>query len=261
MHGYPRRSQFAHEAFIPSHFNFRPNYKGSTSYYELANEERSFTSTKLTRHRRSLGSAWAMEWREEVKLKHSQVNRPIYWKNSLVLRYYSFEKTWMSDWFEGSNSYLSFIRLETELRLTTTFRNLPPTILNNERDPAHLVEWSLKLTWNREWRMVRVLRHMSRSESLFRPFRMTHARWRLIIFEIGSPVSSRFSSRNPGYIRLRAAIFPTRNAPQISSLAPSTRLEYPWKLKDRPSIIKPWPWQFLFVKTREEEMRTRRGDQ
>ena len=164
----------------------------------------------------------------------------------------------MSDWFEGVIGIcLLYVQRQS----------VPPSVIYLQpswitKGPCtSLVEWSLKLTWNREWRMVRVLRHMSRSESLFRPFRMTHARWRLIIFEIGSPVSSRFSSRNPGYFRLRAAIFPTRNAPQISSLAPSTRLEYPWKLKDRPSIIKPWPWQFLFVKTREEEMRTRRGDQ
>ena len=45
--------------------------RGSTSCHELANEERSFTSTELTRHRRSLGNAWAIEWRDDVKLlKH-----------------------------------------------------------------------------------------------------------------------------------------------------------------------------------------------
>ena len=249
MHGYPRRSQFAHEGFIPSHFNFRPNYKGSTSYYELANEERSFTSTKLTRHRRSLGSAWAMEWREEVKLKHSQVNRPIYWKNSLVLRYYSFEKTWMSDWFEGSNSYLSFIRLETELRLTTTFRNLPPTILNNERDPAHLVEWSLKLSWNREWfgcfdKCVDLI-------FLFRPFRTTLACWRLILFQIGSPISSTCSSRNPGYIGLKAVISQW-GMHLIQKFPPWYLFPLALSMKiKRPSWSKYyWPWNFPFAKTK-----------
>ena len=44
----------------------------NTSCHELANEERSFTSTELTRHRRSFGSTWNItEWRHnEILLKH-----------------------------------------------------------------------------------------------------------------------------------------------------------------------------------------------
>ena len=95
------------------------NKRVNTPCHELANEERSFkfTSAKLTRHRRSLGSAWAIEWRQDVKLlKH--VVRSIAQHAGRWLKLTWSEVRFWEDMDVGliwrSNKYLSFIRSETK---------------------------------------------------------------------------------------------------------------------------------------------------